>query len=171
MGRTYYIKIIFLDLENLSKNKPTNQSSTFDTFKSLPASLAVDGRTDGTVPSKDVTCAHTNIESKPWWSVDLGQEALVHYVRIYLRTDCCSSRYSNVSIYTQLEHHRPWRLCKHLGALYQKKMLVAKCREGRRNATGVKVVLYDRQALTLCEVEVFGLYVDHKKGWSTSYFC
>lgn len=34
-------------------------------------------------------CTETDEEESPYWSVDLGQNRMVHYVTIQNRADCC----------------------------------------------------------------------------------
>ena len=79
--------IIFSAL-NIALNKPTKQSSTFETYVS---SLAVDGfsgtrNAEGTV----FLCAQTqNGIQQEWWVVDLQTEYKVDTIHIRGRTDCC----------------------------------------------------------------------------------
>jgi hypothetical protein len=73
---------------NLAAGKSASQSSTL--AGTPPASVAVDGNTDGNFGHGSVTA--TNLESNAWWQVDLGASASIASVTIWNRTDCCSSR-------------------------------------------------------------------------------
>jgi hypothetical protein len=75
---------------NLALGKPATQSSTFPGYPSANASSAVDGSTDGNFANGSVTA--TNLDSNPWWQVDLGSSAIINSIVIWNRTDCCGSR-------------------------------------------------------------------------------
>lgn len=68
----------------------TTQSST---SHSGVASRACDGDRDGLYSSGSVT--HTQSETNPWWEVDLGRVNVLQQIKIFNRTDCCTSRLSN----------------------------------------------------------------------------
>jgi hypothetical protein len=64
------------------KGKATQSTTAYEG----PASLAVDGNTNGDYhASKSVT--HTAVEDNPWWQVDLGAEMPVERVVVWNRTD------------------------------------------------------------------------------------
>jgi hypothetical protein len=74
---------VFSAEENIAAGKKTTQSSTG--FNG-PASLAVDGNTDGHFfDAKSTT--HTLQEKDPWWEVDLGEVKQIEKVLIWNRTD------------------------------------------------------------------------------------
>jgi len=73
---------------NVSPGKTASQSSTLPFTP--PASVAVDGNTDGNFYDGSVTA--TNQENNPWWQVDLGASTPVSNVVVWNRTDCCSTR-------------------------------------------------------------------------------
>ncbi|HLK62608.1 MAG TPA: discoidin domain-containing protein [Bryobacteraceae bacterium] len=75
---------------NLSLGKPAMQSSTLAGHSSAVASAGVDGEPGGAFYDGVVTA--TNLESNPWWEVDLGAPADVSSVVLWNRTDCCASR-------------------------------------------------------------------------------
>lgn len=71
---------------NLALGKPATQSSTgWDS----PASLAVDGNTNGDWWAGSVS--HTEENYQAWWQVDLGTAAQISRVDVWLMTVCCSS--------------------------------------------------------------------------------
>jgi hypothetical protein len=82
---------------NLAQGKSATQSSTLLGFATTGASRAVDGNTDGNFFNGSVT--HTNLETNPWWQVDLGVSAIVNSVAIWNRTDCCSDRLSDYWVF------------------------------------------------------------------------
>ena len=71
---------------NLSRGKRATQSSG----TSAPASLAVDGNTDGDFKGGSVS--HTDADPDAWLDIDLGEEHAIDTVAIWNRTDCCGSR-------------------------------------------------------------------------------
>ena len=73
-------------IDNLSLNKPAEQSSTYGFGV---ASIAVDGDTDGTRGpwGNNPSIQHTQNEFQPWWQVDLGASEDIRTVKIYNRTD------------------------------------------------------------------------------------
>jgi hypothetical protein len=74
---------VFAGGENIApKGKATQSSTAFDG----PASLAIDGNTDGHYfDAKSTT--HTGTEADPWWEVDLGSQPTLEKVAIWNRTD------------------------------------------------------------------------------------
>jgi hypothetical protein len=57
----------------------------------------VDGSTDGNFFDGSVTS--TNLDSNPWWQVDLGASATVNSIVVWNRTDCCGSRLSDYWVF------------------------------------------------------------------------
>ena len=79
---------------NLALGKPTTQSST---AYNSPASLAVDGNTNGDWSGGSVTA--TSYENNPWWQVDLGTSQSIQSIEVWNRTDCCSARLANFYVF------------------------------------------------------------------------
>lgn len=79
---------------NLAQGKTATQKSTYGSY---PASLAVDGNTDGVFAHGSVSAA--DYASSPWWQVDLGGSAAVSAVVIWGRTDCCATWLSDYWIF------------------------------------------------------------------------
>ena len=71
---------------NVALNRPAYQVSTY--LGSFPASNANDGN-DGTDMSAGGTCIHTELETNPWWAVDLGVALYVYGVKFVNRGNCC----------------------------------------------------------------------------------
>lgn len=61
------------------------------------ADRAVDGNTSGVYSQGSVTHTNNNIEA--WFQVDLGRRMDIGLIKIFNRTDCCSSRLSNVNVF------------------------------------------------------------------------
>lgn len=62
---------------------------------------AIDGNTNGNWFGNSVT--HTLSQATPWWQVDLGQTVPVEEIVVFNRTDCCSSRLSNFTVFVSEE--------------------------------------------------------------------
>ncbi len=77
-----------------SNFRPATQSSTFEF---AAASRAVDNNTDGRYNRNSVS--HTNSNANAWWQVDLGSNWGIDNVVIFNRTDCCSSRLTNYTVF------------------------------------------------------------------------
>ncbi|MFL6257379.1 MAG: discoidin domain-containing protein, partial [Pyrinomonadaceae bacterium] len=83
---------------NLAQGKTTSQSSTYTgTSPNGDSWRAVDGNTNGAYFSGSVT--HTNIETNPWWQVDLGAVQSLGNLDLWNRTDCCADRLSNFYVF------------------------------------------------------------------------
>ena len=81
--------------QDLALGKPATQSTT---LPGTPAAgVAVDGSTDGSFLDGSVTA--TNLETNPWWQVDLGASATIGSVVVWNRTDCCASRLSDYWVF------------------------------------------------------------------------
>ena len=80
---------------DVALGKPASQSTT--AFTNSPASLAVDGNTDGIFAKGSVT--HTGEESNPWWQVDLEDTATISAINIWNRMDCCQDRLADYWVF------------------------------------------------------------------------
>ncbi|MEJ8850274.1 PA14 domain-containing protein [Variovorax rhizosphaerae] len=147
--------IYFNDLAN---GKPTSQSST--DYGGMSA-RAADGVVDGAWSTGSTT--HTNIEAAPWWEVDLGDDYRIHTVRIWNRTDAYTERLGN---YNVLVSRTPMtgKTVEQLQAdasvaKLQVRGVAVRLATVAPGATGryVRVQLAGTDALSLAEVEVFGV--------------
>ncbi|XP_041361367.1 uncharacterized protein LOC121377446 [Gigantopelta aegis] len=142
--------------KNWALGKPTRQSTTYNPMFS--SSNAVDGRLSNDMKFR--SCIHTSFERDPWWIVDLQVTIRVKEVYIMNRGDCCGRRLSNFHI----DVHRGTIAQLQLVGLchYQSEPLksgIAKSFRCPYDLIGQFVRLWidhDRQALNLCEVEVYG---------------
>lgn len=82
---------------NLAAGKSASQSSTLPGFASAGAGSAVDGNTGGNFFSGSIT--HTNLESTPWWQVDLGASTTIASIVVWNRMDCCSARLNDYWVF------------------------------------------------------------------------
>jgi hypothetical protein len=80
---------------DLAQGQSATQSSTLP--GTPPASVVVDGNTDGIFSDGSVTA--TNVDANPWWQVDLGSSVSVSSIVVWNRTDCCGSRLSDYWVF------------------------------------------------------------------------
>lgn len=143
--------------DNLALNQSATQSST---GYGGVASRAVDGNTSGSWGNGSVT--HTNNENQSWWQVDLGASAMIQAVKLYNRTDCCSERLSNYSVFVSdvpFESESVEAIRTQAGvseysftSAPNPTELISVIRSGRY----VRVQLHNSGFLSLAEVQVFG---------------
>ncbi len=83
---------------NLAQGMPATQASVYGF--GIP-SHAADGNTNGIYIDDAVagTVTHTAGGVQDWWQVDLGRSILVDRVQLWNRTDCCSDRLSNFTVF------------------------------------------------------------------------
>ena len=141
--------------KNWALGRYATQSSQYYTYEGRkeighPASNAVDGITNRTHPF----CTHTLAETYPWWRVALGIVLEVEKVVIHNR-ETFTSRLNKFDIVVGIYDGR-YRSCG------SRKKTMAGVRIGSFYcSSGVKgrnlaIILRTRQALTLCEVLVYG---------------
>ncbi len=144
---------------NLAQGKSAAQSSTLPGTPA--ASVAVDGNTDGSFGDDSVTA--TNLDSNPWWQVDLGSSASVSSVVVWNRTDCCGSRLNDYWVFVSntpfLNSDTPATLQNRAGTFSSHQTTapnpstsVTVGTQGRY----VRVQLSSPNYLSLAEVQVFG---------------
>jgi len=111
------------------------------------ASRAIDGNTSGLWGNGSVT--HTTLQSGAWWEVDLGDLIAIDEIVIWNRTDCCTARLNNFSV---------WLDGQLLGTYNQAAGPAPTYTLSNVSMTGqiVRVQLNDRDYLSLAEVQVFG---------------
>ncbi|MGB0384091.1 MAG: lamin tail domain-containing protein [Ardenticatenaceae bacterium] len=80
--------------QNVAVGALASQSST---VYGGVASRAVDGNTNGVYSNGSVT--HTNNDTNAWWEMDLGGLVDIDTIRLWNRTNCCSSRLSNFHLF------------------------------------------------------------------------
>ncbi|XP_053535197.1 fucolectin isoform X2 [Ictalurus punctatus] len=135
---------------NVALGGVATQSSVLDNY--YPAYFAIDGNRASDVNS--YSCSHTNFENNPWWRVDLLAVYDISSVIVTNRGDCCSERINGAEIHigNSLVNNGNNNPSIPAGAStnYTCNM------RGRRVNIIIPNVI---QALTLCEVEVYGVPV------------
>eukprot|EP00956_Cyclotella_meneghiniana_P003684 scaffold4474_cov66-Cyclotella_meneghiniana.AAC.4 len=99
-----FLEVQVFDILNTNKalgvtGATASQSSTYNWSGSTfcPASIAVDGITDGGGVCEGL--AHSKTENDPWWMVDLGVSIEIDRVVIWNRVNCCAERLSNAAVF------------------------------------------------------------------------
>ena len=147
-------------VSNIALNKVATQSSI---GWNGAASRAVDGNTNGVYNVGSVT--HTqrgDVTTPAWWEVDLGEVNHISAIKLWNRTNCCTSRLSNVHVFVSDVPFADTTLSSSqnqegvsdfftAGALNTETTMTI-------NRTGryIRVQLSDNNYLSLAEVEVFG---------------
>jgi hypothetical protein len=70
------------------------------------AQNAIDGNTDGNF--WDGSVSHTDEATGAWWWVDLGSVQHIREIRLFNRTDCCSSRLSHYQVHISSDSTDGW---------------------------------------------------------------
>ncbi|MBX3442609.1 MAG: NPCBM/NEW2 domain-containing protein [Planctomyces sp.] len=77
---------VFVGEENIAQQGTASQSSVWDgETGEWGAQRAIDGNTDGNARTSGTT--HTQMESNPWWELDLGRSVTIAKVVVWNRTD------------------------------------------------------------------------------------
>lgn len=134
--------------ENLALNGTATQSS--DAYDRT-ADLAIDGDTDGDY-SNSFTGTHTQAEYYAWWQVDLGGEKQIQTISVYNRTDCCTSRLSDFTVYVLDDDGETVYSQDYDTTPSPSVTMTTGGVEGRV----VRIELNEYNYLSLAEVEVFG---------------
>uniref|UniRef100_A0A8C2A2R7 Fucolectin tachylectin-4 pentraxin-1 domain-containing protein n=1 Tax=Cyprinus carpio TaxID=7962 RepID=A0A8C2A2R7_CYPCA len=146
--------IIYCDnLQVMSERKNVTQSSTYGLWS---AEQATDFNPGFIQPSS--SCSSTDIQTNPWWRVDLSSVERVIRVIITNRLDCCPERINGteIRIGNSLENNgnnNP--ICAVISSIPAGVSSTYIC----NNMEGRYVNLFlpgDSKYLTLCEVEVYG---------------
>lgn len=138
-----------VDPVNIALTGTATQSST-NTQYNKPASLAIDGNTNGNYGSGSVTV--TDSEENPWWQVDLGSEQSIGEIKVFNRTDsCCKDRMSNFTVLV-IDANGATTYSKTYDTYPDPSVTVD---AGGVQGQIIKIQLNITQALTLAEVQVF----------------
>ncbi|MBT2161640.1 carbohydrate-binding protein [Zobellia barbeyronii] len=145
------------DSSNLALGKSATQSSNYSSTSGL-AGLAVDGNTSGVWSQGSVT--HTSNMYQPWWQVQLGDDYTIGDIKIWNRTNCCSSRLSNFDVFVY----------NSAGTQVFKTTITSTPNPSVTVSTGgvsgsrVRIKLKGNNPLSLAEVQVFGASDDNGNG-------
>ena len=158
-----------LTLPNIALNKRATQSSVSQWSRgSTPeedARHAVNGN-----PEKDYGF-HTDFEPYPWWMVDLGNTAQMHFIRIYNRdfvSDSVQLRASPLLVEVSNEG-KQWKPLFHtppghlFGGYRGGSPLLWSAKEPVE-ARFVRISIPRREALHLAEVEIYGRFLSERAG-------
>ncbi|XP_035658319.1 uncharacterized protein LOC118403649 [Branchiostoma floridae] len=159
----FFSRILFpitaIEETNVALGKAATQSSTHSPWGPEKAVDGSTGLTLSTSLGSSLACTHTNQEYQPWWKVDLGSIYTVQRVIVVNRADCCGERLQNFAVRvglsdTGLENDQ-------CGETYTDtptdgQAIVVDCYPPMLGRY-VSIQLVERtDALTLCEVEVYG---------------
>ncbi|XP_062835937.1 fucolectin isoform X4 [Anolis carolinensis] len=148
---------------NLARGRPAFQSSTYQHPKSLVAGKAVDGNCNGNLDGAG-SCTHTNGDMEPWWYVDLGDEYAIFAVVIKNRGECCGDRIRGAEIHVGdfvAENSKFNPLCGTIADTSLGSISTIHCNGLRGRFVSVNIPNRN-DALTLCEVEVYGMKVEDR---------
>lgn len=140
---------------NLALGKTAEQSST---AYSGSASRAIDGNTNGNWGNGSVT--HTSNTYQPWWQVRLGADYEIGEIKIWNRTNCCTSRLSNFDVFVYND----------AGTQVYKTTITSTpspsvtINTGGVTGSRVRIKLKGTNPLSLAEVQVFGESSDGGSG-------
>ncbi|XP_042321524.1 fucolectin-like [Sceloporus undulatus] len=146
---------------NLAKGRPAFQSSTYEYTKSLAADKAVDGNCHGHLDHVG-SCTHTNGDLEPWWYVDLGDHYAIFAVVVKNREECCGERLRGAEIHvgdSVAENGKFNPLCGTVMDTSLGSISTVRC-HGLRGRYVTVIIPGRSEALTLCEVEVYGMKVE-----------
>ena len=136
----------------------------FSTWNSAVARNAIDG--DRTQVFSQSKCSHADYVANNYWFVDLGKEAKISFVKIYGRSDCCHERNSDfdITIGNSPATGDENPVCvSHGGLGTTNQVKEFTCLNGVVTGRYVKIKTHlngDNAALTLCEVEVYGAFIN-----------
>ena len=137
---------------SLAVGKSVTQSST---WSGLSAQFAVDGNTAGIV-------SHTNLETQPWWQLDLGATYQLSRINVWNRADCCAERLSNFYVFVSDQPFTSTNLSTTLGQPGVSAYYIAgqagtpSAFQPGRTGRYLRVQLTGTNYLSLAEFEVFG---------------
>uniref|UniRef100_A0A8C1S1X0 Fucolectin tachylectin-4 pentraxin-1 domain-containing protein n=1 Tax=Cyprinus carpio TaxID=7962 RepID=A0A8C1S1X0_CYPCA len=138
---------------NLATGRNVTQSSTIGSWIT---EQAIDLDPGFKQPSS--TCSSTNVQTNPWWSVDLSYIYRVSRVVITNRLDCCPERINGaeIRIGNSLENNgnnNP--ICAVISSIPAGVSSTYTCNDMEGRYVNL-IIPGDSKYLTLCEVEVYG---------------
>ncbi|MEJ8850278.1 PA14 domain-containing protein [Variovorax rhizosphaerae] len=149
-------KTVFFN--NLARGRPASASSE---QAGGAAARAVDGVNDGNWAANSTTL--TESTANPWWEVDLGADFRIHALRLWNRTDCCGDRLGNFQVLVSAAPMtgRSYDALMADNGVHKTQVpgTAGRLTTLSPGATGrhVRVQLAGANALSLAEVEVFGV--------------
>jgi hypothetical protein len=158
---------IDITLPNIAINKRAIQSSLSKWSKGRTLEADATNAVNGD-PSKDYGF-HTDNDPPPWWMVDLGNTALVHFIRIFNRDlvpDWIQRRASPLTIEASVDGEQ-WNLLLrtqpgHLFGGYSGGRPLVWSTKDLVEARFVRVSIPRQEFLHLAEVEIYGKFSDEQ---------
>ncbi|KAG7469845.1 hypothetical protein MATL_G00133170 [Megalops atlanticus] len=145
------------------KNVALRGRATQSSQASGSAFDAIDGNRNSNY--NDGSCTHTELQTDPWWRVDLRREYRVTSVSITNRGDCCHERINGaeIRIGNSMENNgNNNSVCAVVSSIPAGGTMTVPCKE--MEGRYVSIVLPGREKyLTLCEVEVHGVAVRSRR--------
>lgn len=141
---------------------PSGTATQVSTAWGGVASRAIDGNTNGHYFNGN-SVTHTDLGNEVYWDLDLGSVSTINEVRIWNRTDCCSTTLSNYYVFVSEQPFTGTSTQDSLAqnqvtGYYQSGSAAVQNRiEVGRTGRYVRVQLTaNSQVLTLAEVQVYG---------------
>uniref|UniRef100_A0A8C1S370 Fucolectin tachylectin-4 pentraxin-1 domain-containing protein n=1 Tax=Cyprinus carpio TaxID=7962 RepID=A0A8C1S370_CYPCA len=123
----------------------------------VQSTLANDWYPQNALDGKSYTCTHTDLESNPWWKLDLMNMYSVNRVAITNRGDCCNTRINGAEIRIGNNSSDLFSnpVCAVVSTIPAGATYSYSCNwmEGRYVTVNIPGT---SRVLTLCEVEVYG---------------
>ncbi|XP_069822712.1 uncharacterized protein [Dendropsophus ebraccatus] len=144
---------------NVAQYGTASQSS--DWLSASRAGFAI----DGSLNNIDPACSHTQYDQDPWWTVDLHSKMKIFSVAITNRRDCCEYRINSIEVRIGIAKGdgKSNPRCAIIPTIAQGQTLAVNC-HGMEGQYLSVLIQGRREYLTLCEVQVFALPAEKKKG-------
>ncbi|XP_034001582.1 fucolectin-4-like [Trematomus bernacchii] len=142
--------------QNVALRGKATQSNRYEHFFGSAFS-AIDGNRDNKFDSG--SCTHTDVESNPWWRVDLLEPYIVTSVIISNRGDCCSEKLEGAQVHIGNSLVDNGARNPVVGRISRVEALTTMTFTTRVEGRYVTVrIPGNGKVLTLCEVEVYGYH-------------
>ncbi|XP_046583137.1 multiple epidermal growth factor-like domains protein 10 isoform X2 [Haliotis rubra] len=138
--------------QNIALRRSSSQSSTLgDRTDFFEAALGVDGIATTSVTSTPRTCAHTQQETNPTWTVNLNTSVpeKIQHIRLYIR-DILQERSDGMEIFVGNQMCYNWSSTEHPPPIAN-----VTCRKPLTGTTVTIRIPGLTKYLTLCEVQIF----------------
>ncbi|CAD5126894.1 unnamed protein product [Dimorphilus gyrociliatus] len=162
-GKLTLCQVEMWNLNNIAKDKIASVSSQYNSH--AKASNAVDDEVCSLFEQNGLYCIHSEDEIEPWWKVDLEKMSVVYAVTIIGRGEIISDRLKNLRVAVSTNDETPTPQTSLKCGLYDGPLPLyttircPKSTVGRYLST-TKIFNTNSQALIICEVDVFGFYLD-----------
>ncbi|XP_067300859.1 uncharacterized protein [Pseudorasbora parva] len=148
------VKVYVVNLGNLAAGGNVTQSSTVGSWI---AEQAIDFN-PGVFPQPSLACSSTNIQTNPWWRLDLGHIYRVSRVVVTNRKDCCPEQINGaeIRIGNSLDNNgnnNP--VCAVISSIPAGDSSTYTCNDMEGRYVNL-IIPGDSRILTLCEVQVYG---------------